>query len=237
MSSIGRIRRIISLLERLQSGRRYNSAQLAEFEGVSKRTVFRDISVLKETGVQIFHDDTTQGYWIASSNSPPRTQLSFDEILSLLILAEHASKATHSAPYQLEARSAAQKLLLSLSESVRVRLCGIVDRTYVTEEPTRIYRKGDDHYKRALQAMDDRHRMRLTYVCQGNGKRESTLVSIYGVICHDNAWHIIGRSSLHRSTQSFRVDQILTSAINSGSYEIPPRFSLDRHFSGACRVA
>ena len=229
MSSIGKVRRLLQILEYLQSGRRYHTGQLAEFLGVSKRTVFRDLKVLQDSGVQLLYDDTEQGYWIPTTTYIPPTDLTFEEILSLLLLGENLGNPEHGIPFQAAGRNAALKLLSNLPTSIRTRISGIMDRMCIRIEPQNPQHHDQGHYERVLQAIGERRQIRLMYDCPFGQNQITTLVSPYGVLYQERFWYVIGRSSLHRNTQTFHVGRILTSALTSDTYEIPPRFSLNRH--------
>lgn len=60
----GRLSRLLKLMDVLQSGRVYNSQELAELCGVSRRTVFRDIAALQEAGLSVLQDESRRGYFL-----------------------------------------------------------------------------------------------------------------------------------------------------------------------------
>ena len=48
--------RAIRVLKKLQSGVSINAQQLADSMGVSRRTIFRDLNLLREAGVDLLFD-------------------------------------------------------------------------------------------------------------------------------------------------------------------------------------
>ena len=64
---LSRISRIIRLLTTLQSGHAYPPDELTQLLGVSRRTVFRDLSELSAIGVPYHFDSKAGGYQIAVS--------------------------------------------------------------------------------------------------------------------------------------------------------------------------
>ena len=237
MSSIGKVRRLLQILEYLQSGRRYHTGQLADLLNVSKRTVFRDLKMLQDSGIQLLYDPAVQGYWIPATTTVPPTELTFDEMLSLSVLGEGIGNTEHGIPFQLAGRNAALKLLSNLPDSIRTRISRIMDHVHVRLEVKHARNEGQEHYERALQAIGERRKIRLKYDCPSCQNPIVTLVSPYSLLYREQSWYIVGRSSVHRNTQTFQIGRILTSAITSDAYEIPPRFSIKRHFGNAWRMS
>lgn len=67
----GRLSRLLRIIDVLQSGRVYNSQDLAQLCGVSRRTVFRDIAALQDAGLSVLQDESRRGYFL-----PNRTRVS-----------------------------------------------------------------------------------------------------------------------------------------------------------------
>src|SRR5690349_1095159 len=85
MGGPSKIRRLLQLIELLQSGRTYNTRELAELSGISRRQVFRDLKALQDSGIPLLFDAQRQGYWLTGSTYLPPTDFTLDETLSLLI--------------------------------------------------------------------------------------------------------------------------------------------------------
>ncbi|MEZ6046674.1 MAG: HTH domain-containing protein [Planctomycetaceae bacterium] len=103
MSAENRIKRLVRLLDLLQSGHAYNSAQLAELCQVSRRTVFRDIRILQESGVQIQFFEDRQGYSLPGNFFLPPMDLKLNETLSLLLLCQGLGDQKQGIPFQAAA--------------------------------------------------------------------------------------------------------------------------------------
>ncbi len=99
MAAIDKIRRILQLVERLQSGRMYNAKELADFCGVSHRTMFRDLSVLQKSGVPVLYDDRKRGYFMAAASFLPPTDLTLEEALALIIVTQELGIARREFPF------------------------------------------------------------------------------------------------------------------------------------------
>ena len=235
MSSVGKIRRLLQILEYLQSGRKYHTGELSEFVGVSKRTIFRDLKVLQDSGVQLLYDDAEQGYWIPPSTFLPPTDLTVNETRSLLLLGEKLGGGS-GIPLQTSARDGALKLLANLPPQLRSQLSDLSDRVQISLKPMQPLADSQEHYQRVLEAIEKRRKIRLSYDSLAEKQQISTLVSPYQMLFQNRSWYVIGRSSLHKEVRTFHVGRIQSSIITNDSYEIPPRFTLKKYFGNAWRM-
>ncbi len=109
-----RITRVIRLLETLRAYGGVSITFLCERLGCSDRTVYRDLRLLKESGVPVSRDPTVDGYRITDNRSLQQQELTERELASLL-LAAATSPLSRIAPIH--------KLIdRSLEKSLRVRL-------------------------------------------------------------------------------------------------------------------
>jgi predicted DNA-binding transcriptional regulator YafY len=233
MSSIAKIRRLLHLLERLQSGRTYNAAQLADFCSVSRRTIFRDLKTLQESGIPILYDSQRQGYWLTSGDYLPPTDLTLAETLSLLILAQELGARERGIPFQEVARDAALKLQSNLPEHLRNYVGEFVANVEIQSEPHADLKAGKIHYQRMIDAITNRCKIRIRYESLYEQSEIRTLVSPYRLLFQRHTWYVIGRSSLHRAVRTFHLGRILESELTEDRYEIPPRFNLNRYLGNA----
>ena len=236
MSSAGKIRRLLQILEYLQSGRRYHTGQLSEFVGVSKRTIFRDLKVLQDSGVQLLYDESEQGYWIPPTTFLPPTDLTVDETLALLLLSEKLGDPGTGLPFHAAARDAALKLLANLPATLRSHLSHLSDHLHVALEPRHPLVDAQIHYQRVLKAIETRCKIRLQYDSLYEDEQIGTLVSPYQLFYQTRSWYVIGRSSLHKEVRTFHLGRILSSTLTTDTYEIPPRFTLKKYFGNAWRM-
>ncbi|MCH7814871.1 MAG: HTH domain-containing protein, partial [Planctomycetes bacterium] len=105
-----RIHRLIRLIRVLQEGELRSVDDLVSILGVSRRTVFRDLSALEAAGVPATFDRQEQGYRLVREHFLPPLSLNFEEALTLLLLSRRAvnhkmfpgRKAATSAALQIE---------------------------------------------------------------------------------------------------------------------------------------
>ncbi|QDT30792.1 helix-turn-helix transcriptional regulator [Thalassoglobus polymorphus] len=233
MSSIGKIRRLLNLMERLQSGRIYNTKELADFCNVSRRTIFRDIKTLQDSGIPVLYDASKTGYWISSGTYLPPTDFTLAETLSLMLLAQEMGSSKRGVPFQGVSRDAALKLQSNLPNHLRQYVGELTASVKINTEPQADLDGSQQHYERALEALTSRKKIRLRYNSLYDRKVIRTLVSPYRLLFQRRAWYIIGRSSMHRAVRTFHVGRIQDSEITDDEFTPPPRFTLQRYLGNA----
>lgn len=233
MASIERVQRLLRLVGLLQSGRNFNSVQLADICQVSRRTVFRDIKTLQVSGVSVRFDENKQGYSLPPTSFLPPAELTLEETISLLLLCHELGGQTGGVPFQHPTRSAALKLLSNLPRHLRDYVGEITASMEVGHNPHNRLDEAKPFYQQLLDALADSRQIRIAYDSLFEQQKISTLLSPYRVFFHRRSWYVVGRSSLHRAVRTFNVGRILKAELLDSLYEIPPRFSLDRHFGNA----
>ena len=235
MSSLGRIRRLLRLVEVLKSGRALNSQQLSDYCNVSRRTIFRDLKTLGDSGVDVVYDEQRQGYLLPSSMMLPPTGFTLDETLSLLLLCNELGDAAHGIPFQGAASSAALKLMSNLPRQLR-DLVGEISESISIQLDARNPLSGSKMWFEQLKAsLAERRQVRIEYrsLTEGEAGTITTLLSPYRILFKHRSWYVIGRSSLHRQVRTFNVGRILNMTLIDSRYQIPPRFSLERYLGDA----
>lgn len=236
MSRVSKIRRLLQLIELLQSGRTYNTRELAELSGISRRQVFRDLKALQDSGIALLYDPQRQGYWLASATYLPPTDLTLDETLSLLSLACGLGRRNEGVPFHEPARSAAIKLLSNLPGHLRTHLGDCASAIDVRMDAHHPHENGQPRYNQLLRAIRERVKVRICYHSLFEGTQLTTLLSPYRLLFLRRAWYVVGRSSAHRSVRTFHVGRILSLELTEDHYDVPPRFSLDRYLGNAWRL-
>lgn len=233
MSAIDKVRRLLHLVERLQSGRTYNARELAEFCEVSRRTTFRDIKSLQDAGIPVLYDSEKQGYWMAVESSLPPTDLTLQETLALMILAQELGSADRGVPFQETARDAALKLQSNLPGDLRNYVGEYTGAIHIRTEPQTELSNRKVHFQRFQKAITERKKIRIEYDSLHETRVINTLVSPYRLLFLRHSWYAIGRSSLHRAVRTFNLRRVLSSEITEDDFDMPPRFSLKRYFGHA----
>ena len=113
--------RLLQLVMILQSERFPNARRLAEICGVSRRTIYRDLTILETAGLSIVYRPDRQGYQLGRECLLQPPQLDEHEALALLI-ASHFGSIPEPFGSLLPVRKALAKVFQSLPSSLRNRL-------------------------------------------------------------------------------------------------------------------
>ncbi|QDT39357.1 helix-turn-helix transcriptional regulator [Stratiformator vulcanicus] len=232
MEPAGRVFRLFQLASYLQSGKTLSAAELAELCGVSRRTIFRDINLLRDAGLPLEYDEEGRGFSMPVRSYLRPAEFTFAETLSLLLLCEELG-GDGGIPFHAAARSAAVKLLSGLPESIRDELGEVVERISVRLEAPRSDAGEPAHYQLLIDAIGKRQCLRLTYHSFEEDGEIRTQVSPYRIFFQRRAWYVVGHSSVHDEIRTFNVGRIRKAELTDESYEIPPRFSLKAYFGDA----
>ena len=236
MSPIAKIRRLLHLLERLQSGRIHNAKELADFCNVSRRTIFRDMKTLQDSGISVLYDASRRGYWIADGPFLPPTDFTLAETLSLILLAQEFGETNTGVPFHEIARDAALKLQSNLPNHLRNYVGELTAKVRMDVEPHAELSQSRHHYEQVLAAVTSQSKIRLKYNSLHEGHVIQTLLSPYRVLFQRRAWYVVGRSSLHRAVRTFHLGRVLESELITEEFSIPPRFNLQAYFGNAWRM-
>ena len=204
---LSRISRVVKLLTTLQSGQAYSADQLAELVDVSRRTVFRDLKELAAIGIPYQYDNQAGGYRMDPEFFLPPIDLNLQESLSLLFLVYRGSKQL-PVPFKNSAMMAGLKVENNLPATIRsycsARLRNVSVRP-VAQVPMNLL---DDVFSLLQNAIIKHRKVQMDYHSLCDGKDISVTISPYHLMYNRRAWYVIGRSSLHHSMRTFKLNRI-----------------------------
>ncbi|MCA9070200.1 MAG: YafY family transcriptional regulator [Planctomycetaceae bacterium] len=233
MGSGDRLHRLLEIIHLLQSGRAYNSAELADACQVSRRTIFRDIKTLCEAGILVERNDEEMGYSLVAHEVLPPSEFSMEETFSLLILCEELADQTHGVPFQEAARSAAAKLMGSLPEHVRTRIHEMRRTVSVQLAPHNTLSDSHDNYRRLTDALMKRQQVEIQYRRPLESEPLKIRICPYHVLFKQRSWYVIGRSLTHNQVRTFNMGRISHVKGLDANYKIPRSFRLSRYLGNA----
>tara|TARA_R110002111_G_scaffold255157_1_gene321231 strand:+ start:20334 stop:21326 length:993 start_codon:yes stop_codon:yes gene_type:complete len=229
----GRIHRLLKLIALLQSGRVYNSAQLANECDVSRRTVFRDLSTLQESGIYVLYDEEKQGYTLPWRTILPFKDLTSEEVLALLVLCQDLDKSIVGLPIHQFARSASTKVLNSLPDTLRENVIDAAQSISVWFPPFNPSLRNGLLYKNLFKAAIGKKNVRIQYTCLKEQNTISTMLSPYHIFYSDREWYVVGRSSVDRGIKVLPILKIMKLELLDETFRKPSRFNLDRYLGSS----
>jgi proteasome accessory factor B len=230
--NLTRLTRLLKMIGLLQAGKGHNVNSLSAQCGISRRTVFRDLEVLRAADVPLSHDDEFQVYHLADTYSLPPTKFSAEEALAVLLLC-HELGDVRKMPFLAPAQTAARKLESSLPAALRKQLRGMADAVRIRLHQVSPIADKTPIYQALLEAIPQRRCVRIDYDDFQVRKVIQTRLSPYRLLFSDHSWYVIGRSTLHRAVRTFNMTRFLSLQPTTDTYEIPRNFSLQRYLGNA----
>jgi predicted DNA-binding transcriptional regulator YafY len=220
------------LIGLLQGGRGYNTNALALACGVTRRTIFRDLDLLRLLGVPLRFDEQQQGYRIPGACLLPPTNFTPEEALSLIVLC-HELGSGSGLPFLGPARTAALKLESSLPARLRDQLREVTAALRIQPPPSNPLVGCKPVYEQLLDAAANRRNVRVRYNSLTEWQEIVTRLSPYALFFSRRSWYVVGRSSLHRAKRTFNLGRIVKLEVLDDRFQIPRGFSIDRYLGNA----
>ena len=230
--NLKRISRLVQLLGLLQAGKAHNAGELAALCEVSRRTIFRDLDVLRQAGVPLLFDDQQCVYRIPGTYFLPPTNFTADEALAVMILCYELGR-DHRLPFYEAAQSAALKLESSLPTRVREILRESTSAVRFNSQPGNRLLGQRPIYQQLLTCIATRRAVRLVYDSFSDGKLLRFKLSPYRLLFSRRSWYVIGRSSVHREVRTFNVGRIRELVLLDEPFHLPRGFSIERYMGNA----
>jgi len=227
-----RLPRLIRLLTTIQSDPNQGPDELAEAMGVSRRTLFRDISTLNEAGVPIVHEQG-RGYRVRESFFLPPVSLSVPEAVGVMLLGLQA-QAQPDKPFHASGLSAIRKLAGLLPAPLRAG-CEEVVAAASYRPAAQVPGTAEARlYPLLQQAIDSSSECRMTY---HPPLRDPVKVTLRPLRLHfvERAWYAYGRSNLGDEVRAFKLSRITGLELANRRFS-PEPFDLDAHLGLAWQM-
>lgn len=199
---------------------------------MSRRTIFRDLDVLRQAGVPLLFDDDEGFYRIPGTYFLPPTNFTAEEALAVMILCAELGE-NGKLPFCGPAHTAALKLESSLPARIRRHLKETTPAVRIKLQPRSPVNEQSNIYPQLLVAITKRTAVRITYDSYSDQKVLQTKLSPYRLLFSRHGWYAIGRSSIHREVRTFSVGRIQTLAMLDDQFQIPRGFSIERYLGNA----
>ncbi len=206
---MNRADRLYAIVEELRavSPRPRTAAWLANRFEISTRTIERDLTALRESGVAIRGGvGRAGGYFLDRDRTLPPVTLTATEALAISV----ALRSVTGSPFAASARVAAQKVLAVLPADVRRREQSLAARVHtVGDEPPPI---GGAINDTVWQAVTTDRVLHLDFVDR-NGARTSRFVEPLGLLWAPAGWCFVGWCRLRSGVRGFQLDRIAQASL------------------------
>ena len=235
LGQLGRIHRLLKLAALLQSGRNYDTPLLALELGVSRRTVFRYLDVLRSVGMDFAHDPQTGGYQAKPGSLLRPVDFSLTEALALLLASRGVryGPAEPSVPLLRSAASAALKIESVLPGPVQQYCRELINKIIIYPAAAARHKHTAGFFEMIQKAMHQKRKLKMVYRSLTERERIETTLSPYRLLFCQRAWYVVGHSSLHNSVRTFKLLRVYQLKLLDKLYIPDKDFNLEKFFGYA----
>lgn len=225
---MNRTDRLLGVLLELQRRKRVRAEDLAALFETSKRTIYRDIQALCETGVPIIAQ-AGQGYSLVEGYFLPPLSFSVAEA-TMLVLGSALAAHSFDAQYREAAYSASRKIEAVLSASQREEVQYLQDSITLIAPETIGQGLTKDCLAQLRRAIIERKTVQFHYHTRypqnGAAARNTRAADPYGLVHYNSAWYLISYCHLRRAIRNFRLDRITELNLLGQTFQRPANFQM-----------
>ncbi len=227
---LNRTERLFSLVLLLQTRPNMTSRDLAKHFGVSRRTIFRDLRALSESGVPLTYAEGG-GYEILEGYQLPPLMLTAREAATLLI-GTAFMKLQPDASLRKDADNVALKIQQVLPREVgdyveRLRGSTVLDPYWLhTIEASN---EEDGKWYELSEAVARQRPVIMEYHVASRDEVTRRTIDPLGLVYYTDHWNLIAYDHLRKDIRNFRLDSIRWMRVLSERFERPAGFDLAEH--------
>lgn len=218
-----RLTRLLELLNLLRSAHATSSGDLAVALGCSRRTVFRDIKALRQSGVNVRFAKEEAAYVAAPDNSLPTSHLEEGECVAVLVAAL-TSPLSQTEAFAGKVSQGVAKLMGKARPQVRRKVNILVRSIAVEARKTSLFDRQKEVFDKIIEALCERRQVRIYYRLGDQEDLHCTKIASYRLTPCESGWRLIARSSIHRGVVQFDLSEIEKVEPTEDRYAIPLRY-------------
>jgi len=229
--TLNKTERLFALVLLLQTRPNLSSLDLAKHFHVSRRTIFRDLRALAESGVPLTYADGG-GYEILEGYQLPPLMFSAREAATLLMGTEFA-KLQSDPSLREDADSVGLKIRAVLPEQIRTYIDRLQESTviapYTQLQDLPPAEEEEGHWYELSEAVANRQTIFMRYWVQSREELTARKADPLGLVYYSDHWNLIAHDHLRGEIRNFRLDQIVSMKRLDDRFEPPASFNLRDH--------
>lgn len=226
---MNRTDRLLAIVLDLQRNGHRRAEDLAATFETSKRTIYRDIQALCESGVPIVAQ-AGRGYSLVDGYFLPPVSFSADEATMLLLGSQFVADNFDS-HYGDAARSAGHKIEAVLSDALREEVARLRESIVFVTPPTLGRDAMTGRLQQLRRAIIERRTVRFQYHTRysgdGRSARNRRDADPYGLIHYGDSWHLIAWCHLRKDYRNFKVARISELSVTDSVFVRDAGFRMD----------
>ena len=227
---MNRTDRLLAIVLELQGRKRVTAEELGRTFGVTKRTIYRDILALNESGVPVV-SAAGQGYWLMEGYFLPPVSLSPDEAM-MLTLGGEVMAQSFDAQYRDAAKSASRKIEAVLSGAVTQEVAYLKDNIRFVRLDSDVLIDTSETLRLVRKAIVEQHSLYLRYfkrLDRRTGELSERTVDPHALIHFKDAWVLSAYCRLRSAMRTFRLDRIQEVSVLPEMFKRQTGYSVNMH--------
>lgn len=203
---MNKIERLSGILIKLQSRKYITASQIADEYQISLRTVYRDLSILEQSGVPIIAIPGV-GYSLAEGYRLPPLMFTLDEAFSFLMAERLLSEQSDESTYLIY-KSGMDKIRVALKASERELLENFEENVASIQYKEALHDEGSPYIlSPLLQSIRERKSVEIDYK---NYAKQTTarLIEPLGLYFMNNQWYLLAWCCLRKDYRTFKLARI-----------------------------
>jgi len=226
---MNRTDRLLAIVLELQRKGSRRAEDLAATFETSKRTIYRDIQALCESGVPVVAQAGV-GYSLVEGYFLPPVSFSADEATMLLLGGDFVAQ-NFDAQYRDAAKSAGRKIEAVLSEKLRGEVGYLRDSIAFVAPETLAAGESASFLSQLRRAIIECKTIRFDYHTRysrdGRDARNTREADPYALLHYGDAWYMLGHCHLRQEVRNFRLDRLSGLRLLDKTFARPPNFKLE----------
>jgi len=231
-----RTERLFATILLLQNRPNMTSRDLAEHFGVSRRTIFRDLRALSESGVPLTYSEGG-GYEILEGYQLPPLMLTAREAATLLVGTEFM-RLQSDASLREDADEVSLKIRSVLPREIREYVDRLSENTVLDPYWSQaIQSEGEESGKwfKLSEAVARSRKVIMEYFVESRQELTQRRVDPLGLVYYTDHWNLIAFDHLREEIRNFRLDRIEEMFVLTERFERPEGFDLQTYLEGEGR--
>lgn len=230
--TLNKTERLFALVLLLQNRPSMTSKDLADYFGVSRRTIFRDLRALGESGVPLTYADGG-GYEILEGYQLPPLMFTAREAATLLV-GTAFTKLQPDPSLRADADEVGLKIRSVLPEPVRDYIDRLQDNTVIAPyirnlDPGQGSHDEEGRWYDLSEAVAKQRSVFMQYYVASRDELTKRKVDPLGLVYYSDSWNLIAYDHLRDDIRNFRLDRIRKMRMMMDQFERPADFDLDEY--------
>lgn len=225
-----RTERLFATILLLQNRPYMTSRDLAEHFGVSRRTIFRDLRALSDSGVPLTYSEGG-GYEILEGYQLPPLMLTAREAATLLVGTEFM-RLQSDASLRTDADAVSLKIRSVLPREIREYVDRLSENTVLDpywSHAVQAEGKESGKWFKLSEAVARSRKVIMEYFVESRQELTQRRVDPLGLIYYTDHWNLIAFDHLREEVRNFRLDRIEEMFVLSERFDRPAGFDLQTY--------